>query len=936
MLATPGRAAITDGLVSYWPLDFNNAGSASDLSFGNNLAISGAPTVSAGMFSNAFTLGGTAYLTNAFTYDNNDTGLPIYGARSYTVALWVKGAAQTGKYIYAEGNTTNNNPLFIIQTGNVAGNNGKLDVILRNTRNVNYINHAITTNVVFDNTWHHIAFVDDRGAVSIYVDGALDPASFSFSYVQRADKSGVDINTAAIGTLLRATAATGNVFAGQVDEVATWERALSQLEVNQVRTNGVYTQGTPVPARPVTLSKVPADLTKKVGDWNLLSVDPGGNRPLSYQWYKNGSPIGGGTQRDYFVANLQVINSGDYYSCAVTNPTGFAVTTNATFTVPNDPTPNATNGLVNYWPLDVFDASTNSAELHFAQNMVMVGMDTNFQVSAGQFSNSVFFLASNPTYGYRQNGSAIYNATNYSISMWVQGLGNQTDRRVFSEGFQPAYDVPLFSLGTDNSGTSPSIYPFVRGTNNVSSPLTLRLSTRPVFDGNWHHVVWTDANGDAKLYVDGVLDETDYKYNRPAMGTLNQTSIGGVLRTTFTANTAFTGSIDEVATWNRVLTWTEIQQIMTNGVPSPGEVILPPVVTSQPANRTNNIFVGQDASFSVGVNGSAVLYYQWSKNGSPISGLLNDTAVTSTLTLTNVQLVDSNTTYSVVITNASGSVTSSVARLYVLPVVAATNGEVFKVDVGLANSANIQPGFDEFTQLMNPASFGTGAKLTFTGIGAALSDRNRTAGLMAVNSPPLMNQAQIYNDFIYANNMADGTGLSILIQNLATNYPYGLTVWSFDPQSPGVRFADWAETSSGSPIIITNGYSWDGNILPTADYQNTFGGLLTSSSTGTLELQGLNRSGTNFAVFVNALRLVANPVATGITQSAVVGGNLQITTETEYAGMTPNIEQTSDVANGPWVPAVGGVIISSVGPVVVVEFSINPTTNMFYRGKRKP
>jgi hypothetical protein len=92
----------------------------------------------------------------------------------------------------------------------------------------------------------------------------------------------------------------------------------------------------------------------------------------------------------------------------------------------------------------------------------------------------------------------------------------------------------------------------------------------------------------------------------------------------------------------------------------------------------------------------------------------------------------------------------------------------------------------------------------------------------------------------------------------------------------------------------------------------------------------------SFGVFVNAIRLVANPVATGISKGALVGGKLRLTTETEYPGMTPNIEQTSDLTSGVWLPAVGGVIIESVGPVVVIEFPISTTDNVFYRGKRKP
>jgi hypothetical protein len=171
-----------------------------------------------------------------------------------------------------------------------------------------------------------------------------------------------------------------------------------------------------------------------------------------------------------------------------------------------------------------------------------------------------------------------------------------------------------------------------------------------------------------------------------------------------------------------------------------------------------------------------------------------------------------------------------------------------------------------------------------------------------------------------------------------------VTIWSFDPQSAGTRVSDWTETSSGAPIPIVTDHTFDGRVLPTNNFQYAFGGLLTSSASGTLQFEGLRKPtsvGTDgvtpsFGVFINALRLVANPVATGVTRGALVGGNLRLTTETEYPGMTPNIEQTTDLANGPWVPAVGGSIIESVGPVVVVEFPISSTENLFYRGKRQP
>lgn len=83
----------------------------------------------------------------------------------------------------------------------------------------------------------------------------------------------------------------------------------------------------------------------------------------------------------------------------------------------------------------------------------------------------------------------------------------------------------------------------------------------------------------------------------------------------------------------------------------------PPVITAQPAGKTNA--VGSTISFSVTATGSGTLVYQWLISGTNISG-----ATTNPFTLASAQLTN-NGNYSVFITNAFGSVTSSIVALLV-------------------------------------------------------------------------------------------------------------------------------------------------------------------------------------------------------------------------------------------------------------------------------
>ena len=83
----------------------------------------------------------------------------------------------------------------------------------------------------------------------------------------------------------------------------------------------------------------------------------------------------------------------------------------------------------------------------------------------------------------------------------------------------------------------------------------------------------------------------------------------------------------------------------------------PPVIVAQPQSQTAD--AGSTATFTASAAGTAPLSYQWRFNGTPIAG-----ATDSTYARSNLQTGDAGT-YSLVVTNAVGSVTSSNAVLTV-------------------------------------------------------------------------------------------------------------------------------------------------------------------------------------------------------------------------------------------------------------------------------
>lgn len=129
-----------------------------------------------------------------------------------------------------------------------------------------------------------------------------------------------------------------------------------------------------------------------------------------------------------------------------------------------------------------------------------------------------------------------------------------------------------------------------------------------------------------------------------------------------------------------------------------------PIITNNPVGTTN--VAGSSLSFSVTAGGTAPLKYQWRLASSGLAGATN-----ATLALTNILLSQAGN-YTVVITNASGAVTSSVA------VLALTNPLPAKLSAPTRSNGLFQFTFVPAVGLTNEvdasydASFGTVTLLT--------------------------------------------------------------------------------------------------------------------------------------------------------------------------------------------------------------------------------
>ncbi len=167
-------------------------------------------------------------------------------------------------------------------------------------------------------------------------------------------------------------------------------------------------------------------------------------------------------------------------------------------------------------------------------------------------------------------------------------------------------------------------------------------------------VTYRKSDGMAALYVNGVVaallpigiftphTSTDLRLGvRPA-------NLGGV---------HFVGDMDELGIYNRALTGAEISAIYAAG--AAGKCDKHPVILSQPQSQVG--FWGKSVTFNVLGGGVAPITYQWKLNGAAIQDATN-----AMLVLTNLQVTDGGT-FTAVVTDSYGSVTSAPAYLTVNP-----------------------------------------------------------------------------------------------------------------------------------------------------------------------------------------------------------------------------------------------------------------------------
>lgn len=213
------------------------------------------------------------------------------------------------------------------------------------------------------------------------------------------------------------------------------------------------------------------------------------------------------------------------------------------------------DGLVGYWPMNETNATLTLDRSGNAQHMTMAQATREDSI----VNRGLRFRGTTNSYLIRSNWG--FMPTNeLSISVWFRTPQSAQGKGLVSWANTNNDNALLWYLLETNAMR----LHLVTNTNRIDIPSTYSLNT-------WMHwvVTWSRPSGDINFYENGALvSATNLPITEPwtSTGTLviaqDQDSVGGGYQT----SQAYTGAVDEIAFWSRILSAEEVQRLYQPGV----------------------------------------------------------------------------------------------------------------------------------------------------------------------------------------------------------------------------------------------------------------------------------------------------------------------------------------------------------------------------------
>src|SRR5271155_3281632 len=446
----------------------------------------------------------------------------------------------------------------------------------------------------------------------------------------------------------------------------------------------------PDPVAP-SIATQPSSQSVLAGQTATFSVAASGTQPLTYQWQENGAAINGAVSANYTTAATTSADNGASFVVVVTNSAGSISSSPATLTVNPDPVAptitsqpvsrsvtagqtatfsvvaSGTAPLTYQWQMN--GAAINGAVSANYPTGATTSADNgaSFVVvvtnSAGSISSAPATLTVNadpvaPSITAQPASQTVTAGQTATFTVAASGTAPlsyqwQMNGAAISGATAPSYTTPATT--TSNSGSAFQVVVSNSAGSMTSNAAILTVNAAavaPTFTSQPASITVTAGQTATVSVAAAGTQPLTYQWQK------NGAAIGGATASSYTTpatTTANSGSTFAVVVTNSAGSLTSAVATLTVN-PAP----VAPSITAQPASVT--VTAGQTATFTVAASGTAPLTYQWLMNGAAISGATVTSYTTPATTTAN-----SGSTFAVVVTNSTGSITSNAATLTVNP-----------------------------------------------------------------------------------------------------------------------------------------------------------------------------------------------------------------------------------------------------------------------------
>lgn len=403
-----------------------------------------------------------------------------------------------------------------------------------------------------------------------------------------------------------------------------------------------------------------------------FTTSASGSGPISYQWYKDGSPIGGATSVSHTISSVSSSDDGIYY-CKASNACGSDSTNQSVLTI--DLVPSIVSAPSNLTKCENQSAMF-SIQASGSPTLTYQWYKGGSPVSGGNNSSLLISPVSSTDAGSYYckvtNSCGFVNSATATLTVnSTVSVTSQSSSQTLCEGSSPTLSITA-------SGTAPITYQWYNNNGLISAATnnTFSITSADTSDAGSYYCTATNSctsvNSNAiSLNVNQMPSITASPQsatvctNYGAVFTVSADGTGPMSYQWYKGTGAISGAtgtsyiIPQVSSASAGSYYVKATNICGVATSQNAGLIVNNNVSITSQSSSTSVCDGASPSFSITASGTAPLTYQWYKNGVVIGGATNNT-----LSLTSVDTSD-DASYYVIATNACNSIQSNNMNLTV-------------------------------------------------------------------------------------------------------------------------------------------------------------------------------------------------------------------------------------------------------------------------------